>query len=96
MIASAKTGSTIIELKDIVKRFPGVVANNHVNFDLKKGEVHCLLGENGAGKTVLMSVLYGLQKPDGERYVFAVKERRSILLKTPSNLAWAWFTSGLR
>jgi len=65
LIASAKTGSTIIEMKDIVKRFPGVVANNHVNFDLKKGEVHCLLGENGAGKTVLMSVLYGLQKPDG-------------------------------
>ena len=64
-IASAKTSSTIIEMKDIVKRFPGVVANNHVNFDIKKGEVHCLLGENGAGKTVLMSVLYGLQKLDG-------------------------------
>lgn len=65
LISSAKIGSTIIELKDITKRFPGVLANDHVNFDLRKGEVHCLLGENGAGKTVLMSVLYGLQKPDG-------------------------------
>jgi len=65
VISSAKIGSTIVELKDITKRFPGVLANDHVNFDLRKGEVHCLLGENGAGKTVLMSVLYGLQKADG-------------------------------
>lgn len=65
LISSANIGSTIVELRDITKRFPGVLANDHVNFDIRKGEVHCLLGENGAGKTVLMSVLYGLQKPDG-------------------------------
>jgi simple sugar transport system ATP-binding protein len=64
LISSAKIGSTIVEMVNITKRFPGVVANDHVNFDLRKGEVHCLLGENGAGKTVLMSVLYGLQKPE--------------------------------
>jgi len=64
LISSAEIGSTIVELIGISKRFPGVLANDQVKFDLSKGEVHCLLGENGAGKTVLMSVLYGLQKPD--------------------------------
>jgi ABC-type uncharacterized transport system ATPase subunit len=53
-----------IELKSIVKRFPGVLANDQVNFDVRAGEVHALLGENGAGKTTLMRVLYGLYQPD--------------------------------
>ncbi len=52
-----------VEMQDITIRFPGVLANDHVNFALKRGEIHALLGENGAGKSTLMNVLSGLYKP---------------------------------
>ncbi len=54
----------VVEMKDITKRFPGVLANDHVNFALRKGEIHALLGENGAGKSTLMNVLAGLYKAE--------------------------------
>jgi len=54
----------VLEMRGIRKEFPGVIANDDVSFDVRRGEVHALLGENGAGKSTLMNILYGLYRPD--------------------------------
>ena len=54
----------VLEVRGITKRFPGVLANDHVDFKLEKGQIHCMLGENGAGKTTLVNIIYGLYQPD--------------------------------
>lgn len=61
---------TVVEMRGITKRFPGIVANDSISFKVQKGEIHSLLGENGAGKSTLMNILFGLYQPDeGEIYI---------------------------
>jgi simple sugar transport system ATP-binding protein len=63
-MTEATPSNLVVEMQGIVKRFPGVLASNHVDFQLRAGEIHALLGENGAGKSTLMNVLAGLYKQD--------------------------------
>ena len=74
--------SWVIEVKDVVKKYPGVVANNNVNLQVEKGKIHAIIGENGAGKSTLMKILYGMVKPDsGEISV----DGAPVVMKTPND-----------
>ena len=75
-----KSGLTSVEMRGITKRFPGVLANDHIDFEARAGEVHALLGENGAGKSTLMNILSGFYRPDeGEIFI----EGRRAILRSP-------------
>lgn len=72
----------VLELRGITKRFPGVLANDHIDLSLEKGEIHALLGENGAGKTTLMNILYGLYQPD-EGKIFV--NGKTLIVRSPTD-----------
>ncbi len=72
----------IIEMRDISKQFPGILANDKVNFNLRKGEIHALLGENGAGKSTLMSILFGIYTPTSGQIL---KNGEPIEIKSPND-----------
>ncbi|HAE60583.1 MAG TPA: heme ABC transporter ATP-binding protein [Anaerolineae bacterium] len=74
--------TTVLELRGITKRFPGVLANDHVDISLNQGEILALLGENGAGKTTLMNILYGLYQPDEGTVLVRDEE---VAIKGPSD-----------
>ena len=64
----------ILEIKDVTKRYPGVVALNHVSFEVAKGEVHALVGENGAGKSTMIKTITGAITPDEGKVIYEGKE----------------------
>ncbi len=71
---------SILSVQGVTKRFPGVVANDAVSLEIRRGEIHCLLGENGAGKTTLADILYGVYRPDEGTVIL---KGRNLELHTP-------------
>ena len=73
---------TVIEMRGITKAFPGIIANDDITLELRRGEIHALLGENGAGKSTLMSILFGLYHPDSGTIV---KNGNSVKINNPND-----------
>ena len=71
-----------IEMLNITKKFPGIIANDNITLQLRRGEIHALLGENGAGKSTLMSVLFGLYQPEGGTIR---KDGKEVSIKNPND-----------
>lgn len=89
------TKPNVIEMHDITKKFGEFVANDHINLDVRQGEIHALLGENGAGKSTLMNMLSGLLQPTSG--TIKVKEQE-VTIDSPSkqrNWGLGWFTNTL-
>ena len=77
-----ETEPYVIEMRNITKEFPGIIANDNITLQLRRGEIHALLGENGAGKSTLMSVLFGLYQPEkGEIY----KDGKKVQINNPND-----------
>ena len=77
-----------LQVRNITKRFPGVLANNQVSLTLHKGEIHALLGENGAGKSTLMNIIYGLYNPDEGEILLGIDgqgEPRPVVIRNPND-----------
>ena len=72
----------VIEMLHITKEFPGIKANDDITLQLRKGEVHALLGENGAGKSTLMSVLFGLYQPEQGKIL---KNGKEVAIRNPND-----------
>lgn len=74
------THENVIEMREITKKFGDFVANDHINLEVRKGEIHALLGENGAGKSTLMNMLAGLLQPtSGQILVKGEEDRKSVV-----------------
>jgi general nucleoside transport system ATP-binding protein len=82
MSSTESVAVTALEMRNITKRYPGVTANDGISLDLRRGEIHALLGENGAGKTTLMNVLYGLARPDEGQILI---DGRPVTITAPSD-----------
>lgn len=74
--ADVQDSKNVVVMRQIVKQFPGVLANDHIDFSLREGEIHALIGENGAGKSTLMHILAGIIQPDqGDIHIFGKRTR---------------------
>ena len=77
---------TLLEVKEISKHFGGVKALDKVNLSIKKGEIHCLVGENGCGKSTLIKVISGFYKPDGGEIIYDGKAYKNLASTSLSSL----------
>ena len=80
----------VVSMRGIVKRFPGVLANDRVDFELRRGEIHALLGENGAGKSTLMNILAGLYRQDDGAIVIVPDPSIAAVFVVPPLPVVAW------
>ncbi|MFK7893942.1 MAG: ATP-binding cassette domain-containing protein, partial [Granulosicoccus sp.] len=76
------TGTPLLTLQGIDKRFPAVIANDGIDIDIHPGEIHAILGENGAGKSTLMKIIYGVVQPDAGTMLW---QGEPVTIRNPSH-----------